>query len=215
MNLFYWNTSFLGRSQLRFALLIEIPSDDRDICLSSMCPAAVGFRFKWKRGRWIQNFSTPVYLSWPSQQLESKPVWPLSSYILGICLTYIKASCSPSVLMPALPSEELAGVFQANPASVQGVVAGQWGWSALEPAGDGIGPAYFGRRWYNGYVSKHCFVLWLEYCLPFLTRLLYSSEKWIPTNAEGVLCALKYGKKFRIASGDWLLRNEEIEPPII
>lgn len=80
---------FGGGSQLRFALLIETPSDDRGIRLSIMCPAAVGFRFKWKRGRWIQNFSTPVYLSWPSQQLESKPVRPLSSYILGICLTYI------------------------------------------------------------------------------------------------------------------------------
>ena len=27
----------------------------------------------------------------------------------------------------------------------------------------------------------------------------------IPTNEEGVLCALIYGEKFRIASGEWLL----------
>lgn len=66
-----------------------------------------------------------ICLSWPSQQLKSKKVRPLSSYILGICLTYVKASRSPSILISALPSEELVGVFQANPASVQGVVADQ------------------------------------------------------------------------------------------
>lgn len=210
-------------SWLRFAFLVEIPSNDRSVLLSSIvCPAAKGFSFKGKREMKREKDRFSLFAFHPSfmaltaveRQEHSAFIFLYPGHLLD---RYKLVDCDYTDLGTSF--RKAVGVFQGDTSSRQVRPNQERLVDFRTRQSGGPSPVYFCRRWDSGQVHTGMCIRMLLYASSHLTvvqvweaEFLLLQEFYVPLNMEG---NLESPLETKSNHAFWLLRNKEIEPPII